>query len=55
MALTIRVKFKLKLKLNHLIYLNLVCSKYRTVYDNFIFMGDFNVAMSGRFLFPEQS
>ena len=31
---------------NHLNYLNFVCSKYGKVYDNFIFMGDFNVPMS---------
>ena len=29
---------------NHLNYMNLVCSKYNIVYDNFIFMSDFNVA-----------
>ena len=27
---------------------NLVCSKYSKVYDNFIFMGDFNVPMSDK-------
>ena len=32
--------------LSHRNYLNLVCSKYNKVYDNLIFMGDFNVAMS---------
>ena len=34
--------------LNHLNYLNLVCSKYSKVYDNFIFIGDFNVLMSNK-------
>ena len=34
--------------LNHLNYLNLVFNKYSKVYDNFIFMGDFNVAMSDK-------
>ena len=29
--------------LSHLSYLNLVCSKYNKVYDNLIFIGDFNV------------
>ena len=29
-------------------YLNLVCSKCNKVYDNFIFMRDFNVAMSDK-------
>ena len=33
---------------NYLNYLNLVCSKDSKVYDNFIFMGDFNVAMSDK-------
>ena len=33
---------------NHLNYLNLVCSKDSKVYDNFIFMGDFNVSMSNK-------
>ena len=35
MAVTIHIK-------------NLVCSKYSKVYDNFIFMGDFNVPMSDK-------
>ena len=30
---------------NHLNYLHLACSKYSKVYDDFIFMGDFNVPM----------
>ena len=34
--------------LNHLNYLNLVCSKYSKFYDNFIFMGDFNVTMGDK-------
>ena len=34
--------------LNHLDYLNLVFNKCSNVYDNFIFMGDFNVAMSDK-------
>ena len=34
--------------LNHLNYLNLVFNKYSKVYDNFIFMGDVNVAMSNK-------
>ena len=34
--------------LNHLNYLNLVFNKYSKVYDNFIFMGDFNVTMSDK-------
>ena len=34
--------------LNHLKYLNLVFNRYSKVYDNFIFMGDFNVAMSDK-------
>ena len=33
---------------NDLNYLNLVCSKYSKVCDNFIFMGDFNVPMSDK-------
>ena len=45
MALTIRKKSK---TLNHLSYLNLVFNKYNKVYDNFIFMGDFNVTMSDK-------
>ena len=32
----------------HLNYLNLVFNKYSKVHDNFIFMGDFNVAMSDK-------
>ena len=28
---------------NHPDYLNLVCSRYSKVYDNFIFMGDFKL------------
>ena len=34
--------------LNRLNYLNLVFNNYSKVYDNFIFMGDFNVAMSDK-------
>ena len=34
--------------LNHLNYLNLVFNKYSKVYDNFIFMGDFNVTVSDK-------
>ena len=34
--------------LNHLNFLNLVFNKYFKVYDNFIFMGDFNVALSDK-------
>ena len=34
--------------LNHLNYLNLVFNKYSKVYDNLIFMGDFNVAMNDK-------
>ena len=34
--------------LKHLNYLNLVCSKYSNVYDNFIFMGDFNIGMNDK-------
>ena len=34
--------------LNHLNYMNFVFNKYSKAYDNFIFMGDFNVAMSDK-------
>ena len=34
--------------LNYLNYLNLVISKYRKVYDNFLFIHDFNIAMSDK-------
>ena len=34
--------------LNQLNYLNLVFNKYSKIYDNFIFMGDFNVSMSDK-------
>ena len=33
---------------NHQNYLYLVCSKYSKVYDDLIFMGDFNVPMSDK-------
>ena len=33
---------------NDLNYLNLVCSKYIRVYDDFTFMSDFNVPMSDK-------
>ena len=41
----IRIKAKF---LNHLNYLDLVFNKHSKVYDNFIFMGDFNIAMSDK-------
>ena len=34
----------------HLNYLNLACSKYSKVYDNFISVGDFNIPMSDKFM-----
>ena len=34
--------------LDHISYLNLVSHKYSKVYDDFIFMGEFNVAMSDK-------
>ena len=33
---------------NHLNYLNFVFNKYSKIYDNFIFMGDFNVTMGDK-------